>query len=71
MKVQRGSRGLSLTSALDGGGWTRSLYVAGDDLVPMVYWRLVGPQGQSGCVWKILPPLGFDPRIVQSSESAV
>jgi hypothetical protein len=27
--------------------------------------RLGGPQGQSGWVWKISPPPGFDPRTVQ------
>jgi len=29
-----------------------------------LYRRLAGPQGQSGQVQKISPPLGFDPRIV-------
>jgi len=36
MKAQRGSRGLSLTLALDGGGWSRLLYAPGEDLVPVV-----------------------------------
>jgi hypothetical protein len=27
--------------------------------------RLVGPKGQSGRVWKISPPPGFDPWTVQ------
>jgi hypothetical protein len=31
-----------------------------------LYRRLGGPQGQSGQVWKISPPLGFDPRTVQT-----
>jgi len=31
--------------------------------------RLGGPQGRSGRVWKISPPLGFDPRTVQSVAS--
>jgi hypothetical protein len=30
-----------------------------------LYRRLGGPPGQSGCVQKILPSLGFDPRTVQ------
>ena len=30
-----------------------------------LYRRLGGPQGRSGQVRKILPPTGFDPRIVQ------
>ena len=34
-----------------------------------VYRRLRGPQGRSGQVWKISPPPGFDPRIVQSVAS--
>jgi hypothetical protein len=29
------------------------------------YRRLGGPQGHSGQVWKILPPMGFDPQTVQ------
>ena len=31
----------------------------------LLYMRLGGPQGQSGWVQKILPPLGFDPQTVQ------
>jgi len=34
-----------------------------------LYWRLGGPQGQSGRVQKISPPLGFDPRTVQPIAS--
>jgi len=30
-----------------------------------LYMRLVGPNGQSGRVWKISPPPGFDPWTVQ------
>jgi len=30
-----------------------------------LYRRLGGPQGQSDCVWKISPLLGFDPRTFQ------
>ena len=30
-----------------------------------LYRRVSGPQGRSGRVWKISPPPGFDPRIIQ------
>jgi len=30
-----------------------------------LYSRLGGPQGRSGWVQKISPPLGFDPRTIQ------
>jgi len=30
-----------------------------------LYRRLGGPQGQSGQLWEISPPSGFDPRPVQ------
>jgi len=33
-----------------------------------LYRRLGGPQGWSGQVWKISPPLGFDPWTVQPIE---
>jgi hypothetical protein len=35
----------------------------------LLYRRLGGPQGRSGCVRKILPPPGFDPRTVQPVAS--
>ena len=34
-----------------------------------LYRRLGGPQGRSGRVWKISPPLGFDPRTVHPVAS--
>jgi hypothetical protein len=34
-----------------------------------LYRRLGAPQGQSGRVWKISPPPGFDPRTVQPVAS--
>jgi hypothetical protein len=34
-----------------------------------LYRRLCGPQGQSGWVWKISPPLGFDPQTVHPIAS--
>ena len=35
----------------------------------ILYRRLGGPQGRSGRVWKISPPLGFDPQTVQPVAS--
>ena len=34
-----------------------------------LYRRFGGPQGRSGQVWKISPPMGFDPRTVQPIAS--
>jgi hypothetical protein len=34
-----------------------------------LYKRLGGPQGQSGRVWKIAAPPGFDPWIIQPVAS--
>jgi hypothetical protein len=70
MKAQRGSRDialLSLTSALNWVGGQRHAPAA---LPPgmtqyALYKRLGGPQGRSGRVLKISPPLEFDPRTVQ------
>jgi len=57
-----------LTSALEGGEGSASH--PGCTLPPgkiqyPFYRRLGGPQGQSGQVRKIFPPLGFDPWTVQ------
>jgi hypothetical protein len=46
---KRYSSTLSLTSALDGGGWSM---VTGKDPIP-IHRRLVGPQGRSGRMRKI------------------
>jgi hypothetical protein len=73
-KVQRGSRyssTLSLTSALEVGGWSTprpGRFTPGKDPVPL-YRRLVGLQGRSGQVRKISPSTGFDPRTVQPAAS--
>jgi hypothetical protein len=61
-----------MTSALEGGEGSashpgHSLHL-GKIRYPL-YRRLVGPQGQSGQVWKILPPPGFDPQAVQPVAS--
>jgi hypothetical protein len=65
MKVQRrGSSALSLTSVLDGGGWSRprsGRINPGNDLVES--------QGRSGRVRKISPPPVFDPRTIQPVAS--
>ena len=59
---------LSLTSALDGGGWStrhpRPLYPR-----YVLYRRLCGLHGLSGRVRKISLPLRFDPRTVQPVAS--
>jgi hypothetical protein len=44
------------------------IYPAGKTWCPL-YMRLGGPQGLSGWVWKILSPVGFNPRTVQSIVS--
>ena len=57
-----------MTSALEGGDGSAS---RPGRTLPLektrypLYRRLGGPQGQSGQVWEISPPLGFDPRTVQ------
>jgi len=76
MKAQKGSRGIavlfSLTSALDGGGWSMprsGRFTSGKETSYPSYIRLGEPQRLSGQVWKILPPLGFDPRTVEPVAS--
>ena len=62
---------LSLTSALDVGGWSTprpDRFSQGKTRYPL-YRRLGGPQGRSGWVWKISPLPGFDPRTVQCATS--
>ena len=61
-----------MTMALEGGDGSASR--SGRSLPPgktryPLYRRLGGPQGQSGQVRKISPPLGFDPRTVQPVAS--
>jgi len=63
---------LSLTSALDGGGWSTphpGRFTPGKQTRYLLYRRLGGPQGRSGQVRKISPPQGFDPRTVQPVAS--
>jgi hypothetical protein len=64
---QKNSSTLSLTSALDGCGWStlrRGRFTPGNDPVPIVQ-DAGRPQDRSGRVLKISPPSGFDPRTVQ------
>jgi hypothetical protein len=61
------SSNLSLTSALDGGGWSTprpGRFTPGNDPYPL-YRSLGGPQARSGRLRKISPAPGFDPRTVQ------
>ena len=67
----RRSYTLSLTSVLDGGGYSKphsGRCTSGKNLDPM-YRRLGGPQGRSGQVRKIPSPPGFDLRTVQPIAS--
>ena len=62
--AHRGSRGIALPTALEGGEGSASR--PGRSLPPgktryQLYRRLCGPQGQSGQARKISPPPGFDP----------
>ena len=66
-EVKRYSSILSLTSALDGAGWSTprpGRFTSRNTRYPL-YRRLGLPQGRSGRVRKISPPTVFDPRTVQ------
>jgi hypothetical protein len=59
---------LSLTSTLDGGGWSTphpDRVTSGKETLYTLHRRLSGPQGRCGRLLKILPPLGFDLLTVQ------
>ena len=65
---ERYSCTLSLTSALNEGGWSTprpGRFTPGKETRYPLYRRLGGPQGRSGRVLKISPPPGFDPWTVQ------
>ena len=65
----RDSFTLSLTSALDGGGWSTPRpcrFIPGKETRYPLYRRLCGPQGRSGRVRKISPSPGFDPSPASS-----
>jgi hypothetical protein len=68
---KRQSSTLSLTLALDGvGGQCHTLAVLPHGMTQQPsYRKLDGPQGLSGQVQKILPPLGLDPQTVQPIAS--
>ena len=71
-KEERYISTLSLTSTLDGGGWSTQ---RPDRLTPKketwypLYRGLGGPQLRSGRVWKVSPTSGFDSQIVHLVES--
>ena len=63
---------LSLTSALDGGGWLTQhpgRFTPGKETRYPLYRCLDGSQGLSGRVRKLSPPPGFDPLPFQSVVS--
>ena len=67
-REQRCTSTLSLTLALDEGGWSTprpGRFTPWKETRYPLYRRLGGPQGRSGRVLKISPPPGFDPRTVQ------
>ena len=70
---ERYSSTLSLTSALDVGGWSTprpGRFTTAKETRYPLYRRLGGPQERSGEVRKISPPPpGFDPRTVQPVAS--
>jgi hypothetical protein len=70
----RYSSTLSLTSALDGGGWLRprpGRFTPMIESLYALYSKLGRPQGRSGWVRKKSPPHGFDPRIIQPLRVAL
>jgi len=63
---------LSLTLALDVGGWSTprpGRFTPGKETHYPLHSMLGGPQDRSGCVQKILPSPRFDPRTVQRVAS--
>ena len=67
-REQRYSSTLSLTSALEAGGWSTphlGRFTTGKENRYPFHRRLGGPKGRYGQARKISPPKGFDPRIVQ------
>ena len=71
---QRYSSILSLTSALDGGGWLTprpGRLSPGKQTRYSLCRRLGGPKGRAGRVRKILLSPGFDPRTAQPNAQSV
>jgi hypothetical protein len=63
---------LSLTLAVDGGGWSApspGRFTPGRETRYPLYRRLGGPQGRSRRLRKMSPKPGFDPRTVQPVAS--
>ena len=70
--VQRQSCTLSLTSALDVGGWLMTRTgncTLGTEILDPLYKRLGGPRSRSGQLRKLSPSPGFEPRTAQSVAS--
>jgi len=68
----RYSSTLSLTSALDGGGWSAPCpgrFNPRKETLYSLYRKLGGPHSYSGQVWKLTPPMGFNPQTVQPVAS--
>jgi hypothetical protein len=74
-KAQRGGRGIALvsvTSALDGGGWLiphTGRFAPGKETQSPLYRGLGGLQGRSGQVLKIMPLPGFNTWTAQPLAS--
>jgi hypothetical protein len=63
---------LSLTSAIDGGGWLTpraGRFTLGKETRYPFYSSLCWPRGRSGRVGRILSALGFEPRTVKRVAS--
>jgi hypothetical protein len=63
---------ISLTSALDVGGWLTGRpghFTPGNETRYPLHRRLGRPQGRSGRVREILPPPGFEPLTVEHIAS--
>jgi hypothetical protein len=73
-REQKFNSTLSVTSAVDGGGWLTprpGRSVPGKETRYPLYRRLRGYGCRSGRVRKILPPPEFDPRTVQPVASFI
>jgi hypothetical protein len=72
LTLEQATNALSLTSALDVGGWSTprpGRFTPGEKTRYPSYRRLIGPQGRSGRERKIWPPPEFDSRTVQPVAS--
>jgi hypothetical protein len=76
-KAQRGSRDIALLFleprcyiGVGGQCYAPAALTLGKTWYPL-YRRLGGPQGWSRQVWKISPPLGFDPPTIQTKQVTI